>query len=325
MAAALAGCPGVPVGSRTGARDGALKPDSCGPINGTDAGRKLYAFLNATVELDRQVTAVEKRARQACLDMGAELGLPGDQLEGDTKTVCNRVAASLREHLQGGLRAEAQMNVTYKPAVCTVDVQAAAQASAECSGSASAEAQVTCEGTCSGTCYGQCSGTCSAKNASGECAGQCTGACQGRCEGSCQGSADVKAEAECEAAAEIRANANVECTPAQVEVAYDAAMVVDGEKLERAKKAIDRGLPSLLTAAAIAKGPMAKAVATWASTVRGLYDASKDIASQFGKQALCVSGQIAAAFEAMAHIQVSLSVSVEASVSVGGACGATAG
>lgn len=323
--ATLAACPAnIPGGgSMPGGGGGGLSRDACGDYaaKGGDAGRKIKAFLDAAVELDGRVTAVENSVKDACAVMAGELGIPA---EGDTKTLCDAVAKELRASLQAGLKAEAAMKVTYKPAVCKVDASVAAKAAAECEGKAEADVAVKCEGTCSGTCQGACSGTCKAKNADGSCNGECQGTCQGSCSGGCDGHADVNASAECQASAEVKANLDVQCEPAQVEVAYDAKVVVDKARLDKAVSAIKKGLPQLLAAQKRAEIAL-QAVGTFAKTAKDLGSAAKDIASAFGDAAFCVAGQLSAAAAAVVNIQVKVEVSVEASASVGGACGASAG
>jgi hypothetical protein len=329
LVCALAGCalpqpPGLgsPSGGG-GARE--VKPDACGPIHTNDTGRKLYAFFRATVELQRQAGELSQTTRKACVDMAGELALPADATSGDTATICRNVSDALRAHLQGGLKGEAQFRVKYQPAICTVNVDAAAEVSAACEGKARADVVAVCEGTCQGTCQGECAGTCQAKNAQGQCAGACEGTCRGGCSGSCVGSADVQAEASCEAAAEVHANVESRCTEPKLEVTYDDTLVVDGEKVERARRAVMKGLPTLLMASAKAQGPVSRAFLSWGKATRELYGSADRLGQDMGAQAVCVTGQLGAAFQAIAQIEVEVSVTVEASASVGGACGASAG
>lgn len=328
----MAGCPvpatgpGANNGGGGGGGGGGAKvdPNTCA-IKGSDAGRKLVAFLGATVELDTQLTQLESMVRTSCTRMGTELALPADQMSGDTKTICTNVANAVKADLTAGLKANASFTVKYKPSVCTVNVDAAAQIAAQCEASAQANVDVRCSGTCEGTCSGACSGRCAAKNADGSCAGQCDGTCQGSCHGTCQGSADVQGDAQCQAAANVHANVTATCTDPVLDVTYDAAVVVDKAKVDMVKKAAMAGLPSLLMVAAKVNGPVQAAFTTWAKTAQDLGASVGDLAGAFGDQAICVTGQIGAAVEAMAHIQVEISVSVEASAEVGGACGATSG
>lgn len=324
VALLLAGCPGANKVRGLAGGGAKVDPGSCA-IKGSDAGRKLTAFLEATVALDTQLTDLEGTVKTACLAMASELSLPADKLKGDTAAICKNVAEGIRANLKIGLKENAKFNVKYKPAVCTVNVDAAARASLECEGSASANASVKCTGACQGTCTGACSGRCAAQNAQGECAGECEGTCQGSCSGSCEGSAEVSGSAECRADAEVRANIEATCTEPELEITYDVALAIDTSKIEAVKRAAQKGLPTLLMVAAKVNGPVKSAFTTWAQTAKQLYDSASDLAGAFEDQALCVSGQIGAAFEAMAHIEVEINVTVEASAEVGGACGAEAG
>jgi hypothetical protein len=311
------GRPGGP-GGQTG---GSVDANACGRIDTTDAGRKVYAFLLATQELQREVAELEASARGSCKVMATELGIPA---EGDTVILCKAVSEELKRGLAASLKADARFEVAYTPAVCTVNVDAAAKIAAECQGSATATADVTCDGQCTGTCKGRCDGQCAATAASGECAGACEGTCEGSCSGGCEGTADVQADVECEAAAEVRANIEAECTTPELEMRFDAGLVVDQARLDRVRSAISKGLPGLLTVAAKLTGPVAGATVTWTQSVSSLYKATGKLFASLGPAATCVIGQIGAAFEAAASIEVQVSITVQASVEVGGSAGASA-
>lgn len=322
---ALAGCPGgapkVP-GGVPGGGGGEVNPNGCGNYAQVDAGRKLKAFLEATVELDRQVQESEAYLRESCAMMAGELGIPA---EGDTKTVCDAVAQGITENLQVGLKAEAELDVQYEPAVCEVNVDVAAKAAAECEAQASADVQVRCDGTCQGTCQGTCDGECAGAagtgGSGGECNGQCEGTCQGTCEGECVGSADVDASAECRAEASVEANASAECTPPEVDVKFDAAMVVDASKVESVAAALKVGLGRILAAERRAAGPLKAAFLTWAKSARELKDSAGELSKAFKDQALCISGQLAAAAAMIARIEASINVQIEVSASVSASAG----
>jgi len=320
--AALATCgpPPAPKGVGGGKRS-SVNPDACGRIDVTDAGRKLYAFLGATAALDLQVSALERDAKRACLAMAAELQLPDAQTAGDLKFVCGNVAREIRDGLNQSFEGEYKLQVDYQPAVCTVNADVAADVAAKCEAKASADISVTCEGTCSGTCNGACDGTCSAMGASGECAGECSGACRGSCHGSCQGSADVEAEATCQASAEIRANIDATCTDPVLTTKWEEPKVKDPARLARIDKAIKVGMGALLKIGAKLKGPVAHAAATWAKATYDLFKSGKQLLDAVGDQAICVTAEVAAAFEAVARIQASISVTVEVSVDVSGSAG----
>jgi hypothetical protein len=316
------GGPNVP-----GSKASSVDPNTCGNYAATDAGRKLKAFLEATVTLDRTLQDTGNYLRDTCAIMGKELGMAPDALSGDTKPVCDNVIAQLKSHLQVGLQANANLNIDYQPAVCTVNVDAAASAAAECSGSASADVAVSCEGTCEGTCNGTCDGTCEGSGTagtggsggSGECNGKCDGTCQGSCTGGCSGHADVQAEASCKAKAEVHANVEADCTEPEVTVTYDASIAADTAKLEAAVRAIEKGMPRMLFIGAKITGPIKAATVTWLNSANELQKSGRSLVGSLDDQAMCVFGQLSAAFGMIASIQVQIDVQVEVSASASGA------
>jgi hypothetical protein len=319
----LTGCPGgggLPSGP--GGGGGKVDPNTCGNYAASDAGRKLKAFFEATVQLNDAVVKTEATVKESCRIMGEELKMPGDQLEGPTKEVCDRVLAQLKGDLQAGLKGEANLKIDYKPAVCTVNASVAAKATAECEAKAEADVSVRCEGSCGGTCNGGCDGKChGSTGAGGACEGHCEGTCKGSCSGECSGAADVEASAQCEAKAEVSANVEATCTEPELNVSYDAKIVVDKAKAEAAVNAIKKGLPKMLSVQARIK-PLGLAVKSWAKAAAEVSDAGKDLAQSFKDQALCISGQIAASAAMIANIQASFSVSVEVSASASATAGA---
>jgi len=329
---ALSGCPkgklpgggGLPGGGNVpgGLPTGSSKvdPNTCGNYAVSDAGRKLKAFLEATVELDKAVTETEQVVKTSCKIMGQELKMAPGDLEGETKDVCARVITTLRDDLKVSLKKQAALVVTVTPAVCTVDVDAAAELAAQCEAKASADVSVTCSGRCSGTCKGTCNGTCKGSNAGGQCNGECDGTCGGSCTGGCDGSADVNASAQCKAKAEVHASVNVKCTEPKVTVTLQKPLVVDASKAELAVHAIEKGMPKILSVRARLK-PLGTAVKTWVQAATELSQAGRDLAGSFKDQAMCITGQIAAAANMIAHIQASVSVSVSVSVDASGSIG----
>lgn len=317
-AVAIAGCPKLPSVPGSGGVDA----NKCGDYASVgDAGRKLKLFLQATQALEAAVKGLEVEVRTGCDAMAKELGVSPS---GDTKSVCRAVLDQVKQDLSAGIKAEAKLDVVAKPAVCTVDVQAAASAAAQCEAKAEGEISVQCEGTCQGTCAGRCDGACAAKNASGECEGQCDGVCQGSCSGGCDGAADVEASAQCEAHAEVTASAEMTCTPPEFSVDVDASVVVDPPRADRALAALRAGMGNLLTVKAKTK-PLAGAVTTWAASARALASAATELTSEFKDEALCLAGQLRAAGQAVGQIEasfsVSVSVSVEASATASGSAG----
>jgi len=320
--------PHVPGG---GGADSGVDPDTCKNWAAVDGGMKLRAFLDATVELHKAVVDSEMYVKDSCVEMGAKLGLTG--LEGNTKDVCGKVMAELKNSIKIGIKPKAKLKVDYQPAVCTVNVDAAAEVAAKCEGKASADVGVKCEGKCGGTCSGQCSGTCNGtckgtckgKAGTGGSGGKCNGECQGTCEGSCsatcsgscsggcEGHADVQASAECKAKANVHANVEAKCTEPKVDVSYEAGIVVDKSKIEAAKAALEVGMGRLLMVQAKMSGPVKAAFATWVQATKDLAGASAKLARSLDDQALCISRQLQAAFGMLAEIQVSIDVQVEVS------------
>ncbi len=294
---------------------------NCGNIATTAAGIKVKAFLEAGVDVDKKTAALEASVHAACRDMAAALSIPA---EGNTKALCNRVAAELKTSLRVGVKSRTTVTTKYTPAVCKVDADFTADVAAKCEGRARADVKVTCSGTCSGTCEGKCAGACAAKNAQGQCNGECKGTCKGNCSGSCSGSADVDGSAECKASAQARGNLKAECTEPKVEVTVDSKTVVDTARIARAEAALKAGLPALLAANAKAK-LIAKSVTAWGRAAGKLSVSGSALVNQMGAQAMCVAGELAGAARMATQVNVRVSVSVQASASVSGAAGAHAG
>ncbi len=315
LATTLAACPGKVPGI-PGGGGSKVDPNSCGNYAVSDAGRKLKAFLTATANLETRVTETAKVVKQSCIMMGEELQMASTELNGETDVVCARVITRVQDNLKVGLKANASLKVEYKPAVCTVDIRASARAAAECEGKAEADIKATCEGRCNGTCSGGCEG----KAGTGGNSGQCDGVCKGQCDGSCDGSAKVDASASCRAQAEVDASLNVECTEPELTIEAEASAVVDTSKIELTMNALRKGLPKIFSVQARLK-PLQSAVATWATSAGELAASANDLAGSFKDQALCISGQIAAAASMVTNIKASVSVSVEVSASASGTVG----
>lgn len=305
---ALTACPGggVPGIPGSGGAANSVDPNTCGNYAATDAGKKLKAFLQATVALNTSVLESEAEMKLTCQTMAKELGVSA---EGDTATVCNAVVESIKENLSVGLKAGATLELVYEPAVCTINAEAAASAAASCEGSASAEVGVACEGVC----HGKCDGTCEGSSDSG---GECNGTCQGTCQGSCEGYADVDASVECQASAEVSASVEAECTEPNLEVNFAAEAVVDAPKVEKVKAALIAGMPKMLMLSAKVKSPLMGAFKTWATSAQSLVDSSAKLYTSLGDQASCVAKQLGGAVAMVAAIQASLDVQIEVSVSV---------
>jgi modification target Cys-rich repeat protein len=345
--AIASGCPGgggVPKGPGglpdRGGGKGSVDPDTCENYAAVEGGMKLRAFLEATVELNKAVLDSEAYLKETCNMMGEKLGMA--KQEGDTGKVCKAVIAELQNHIKVGVKTKSALKVDYKPAVCEVNIDAAADIAAKCEGKASADVGVRCEGKCGGTCSGSCSGTCNGTckgtckgkagtggnagkcdgQCEGTCEGSCSATCQGSCSGGCEGHADVEASAECKAKADVHANVDAKCTEPEVKVSYEAGVVVDKTKIEQAKAALEVGFGRIMMVQAKMTGPVKGAFTAWAQATKDLAGVSAKLARSLDKQAMCIGGQMSAAFGMLGNIQASVdvqvSVSAEASGSVGG-------
>ena len=302
---------------------GEVDPNTCGNYAAMDAGAKLKAFLEAVQNLDKQAKETVEVVRTSCKMMGKELGMSdADFTDGmETKDVCAKVWGAYNDNMKVAVKSKAAFKVKYTPAVCKLDVNIAAEAAAKCEGKASADVGATCSGVCNGKCDGTCkaSGTAGTGGSGGS--GDCHGQCSGTCHGDCEGHADVKASGQCKAHAQAEASAKMTCTEAKLEVTLDAKLVVDKSKAEMTLKAMQNGLPKLLSLQARLK-PLQAAVETTVQTAHELKDMGPKFVNSFKDQALCITGQVAAAVNAamsiQANVSVSVSVSAEASGSVGG-------
>ncbi|MGE0550438.1 MAG: hypothetical protein AB7O24_29320 [Kofleriaceae bacterium] len=311
----LPGGGGVPGG--LGGSSGMVDPNTCGNYAGSEAGRRLKAFLVATQDLATTTEETVKVVKQSCITLGKELQMPPSDLEGETQDICAKVYGVIDNNMKVAFKTKAGMKVKYKPAVCRVDIDAQAKAAAECEGKASADVGATC----SGVCKGKCDGTCAGKAGTGGSGGECNGECKGTCHGSCEGHADVKASAQCRSSASVKASVDMKCEPAQLDIQADAKLVVDKSKAEMTIKALKAGLPEILSVKARLE-PIKNAVEVWAMSAKELKDMGPKFVNSFKDQAMCISGQVAAAVGMIgkieANVSVSVSVSAKASGTVGG-------
>jgi hypothetical protein len=303
-----------------GGESGMVDPNSCGNYAGVEAGARLKSFLEAVADLQTRSNETVEVVKTSCKMMGTELGMSEADLGGDTKEVCDKVWAAYNDNMKVAFKSKAALKITYKPAVCKIDVQATANVAAKCEGKASADVGATCSGVCNGTCDGQCSGAAKAGTGGSAGAGQCNGECKGTCKGDCQGHADVNASAQCKAKAQASASAEMKCTEAEFSVALDAKLVVDKSKAEMTLKAMQAGFPKLLSLNARLE-PLQAAVKSTVAAAAELKDMGATFAQSFKDQAMCISGQIAAAASAATNIQANVSVSVEVSASASASAG----
>ena len=106
----------------------------------------------------------------------------------------------------------------------------------------------------------------------------------------------------------------MKCTEPSSTSTLDAKLVVDKSKAEMTLKALQNGLPKLLSVKARLE-PLQAAVETTVSTAKELKDMGPKFVNSFKDQAMCISGQVAAAVNAATSIQANVSVSVEVSAS----------
>jgi len=127
-----------------------VDPNDCGNYASTNIGKKIQLFLKATNALDKAVSDAENHVKLACIDMGKALEMSDGDLKGNTEKVCNGVAAKLEATLKASVKANASLDIEYKPAVCTIDASVQARAQSQCSGSASTgTGGSSSEGACS--------------------------------------------------------------------------------------------------------------------------------------------------------------------------------
>lgn len=311
--------PVVPGG--LGGASGEVDPNTCGNYAAMDGGLKLKAFLQATKDLERISVETVQVVKQSCEMIGRELGMTDADFRGETKDVCAHVYDTLRADMKVSFKAQAGLRIKYKPAVCRINIDAEAKAAAECEGRASADVGASC----TGACHGRCDGTCSGKAGTGGNAAQCNGECKGTCHGECEGHAKVHASAQCRASASVKAQADLKCTEPELTVETEARMVLDKSKAERVVRALKTGLPRALSIKAHLE-PLKDAVEIWAQSAQELKDMGPKFVNSFKDQAMCISGQLAAAASLIgkinANVSVSVDVSVQASATASGSAGA---
>lgn len=323
----LPGSDNVPGGGAVpgglGGSSGEVDPNTCGNYAASDAGAKLKAFLTAVADLQKQSQETVEVVKTSCKMMGKELGMSDADFSSgmETKDVCAKVWGAYNDNMKVAVKNKSAFKIKYTPAVCKVNIEATAEAAAKCEGKASADVGATCSGVCRGKCDGKCDASGKAGTGGNAAAGECNGQCSGTCRGDCEGHADVKASGQCKASAQAHASANMQCTEAKLEVTLDAKLVVDKTKAEQTLNAMKNGLPKLLSLHARLR-PLQAAVETTVSTAKELKSMGPKFVNSFKDQALCISGQVAAAVNAamsiQANVSVSVSVSAEASGSVGG-------
>ena len=95
--------PSLPGGAKL--PGGGANPMDCGGDLGTSAAAvKIKAFLEAGAEVDKASASLEASVHDACRDMAKALEVSTD---GNTKVLCNRVAAEIRNSLKVGVKGKA--------------------------------------------------------------------------------------------------------------------------------------------------------------------------------------------------------------------------
>lgn len=314
----LAACPPPKNG---GGGSSGINPSACGNINVGPASRRMNAFLVASLELDRASTELENSVVGACRKMAVELGI---NPMGDTRTVCNAVAAELDANLKVSVSQEKRLVTREVPGECHTEWSFGATAAAQCSAQANVDANLRCNGTCNGTCKGTCDGACAGGagggGAGGACNSQCNGTCNGQCDGGCNGYITGDVEAECRASVEIQSSVHTVCEPPKLVVEEQTVTIVDATKFAKAQAAIQAGLPTIRAAAKKAE-IVGRAAVDWGKTAGGLVVATGDLVAELGEKSACVAGQMAGVVAAVAQIQARFSVSVEVSASISGSAG----
>ena len=313
----LSACPPPATGPHAGKTN--IDPEACGVIDGSQLGRKVHAFLVASAELDRTSYSLEVALLDSCRRMAVELQISP---LGDAKTLCNRVSKEIEESFNVSVSTEERLVTRTEPPICTTKVDYAADLAAQCEATPLLEINAWCDGHCSGVCGGTCEGGCSVVGPNGQCAGDCDGVCKGGCNGACEGSARVDASAECRASAEIRADVRTECTEPKVAVVKENITVIDASRFDRATRAIDVGMASILSLGAKA-GVVSEGITHWFKTAGQLGRSSADFFSALGDQSVCAIGQLGAALGAASQIEARVSVSIEVSASLSASAGAS--
>jgi hypothetical protein len=150
-------------------------------------------------------------------------------------------------------------------------------------------------------------------NASASASGGCSGA-------AAAGNGGGGASGQCAAAAQVNASVNAQCTPPQLTVDAKAGIVLDKSKIDADMAALKNGIPELLSVS-YRIAPLQAAVQTWLASLKDLQAMGPKFVQSFGDQAMCISGQIAAAANASTRIQANVNVSVSVSASASGSVG----
>jgi hypothetical protein len=215
--------------------EGQVSANASGGLKVIYAGPKCSANISVAVEAQASCEA------KADCDVMVDPGEVSVKCEGKCEGSCEGTCS-------GGFKCDVSAGAACSgkcEGSCTLEAAATCEGTCKgtCSGECSAQdSQGNCAGKCDGMCEGtcelavaaECSGTCTGScevEAEAECEGEapsCSGSCEGECSGGCTGtatppsaSANCEASAECSGQAKAQASANVECTPPQLEIAFE--------------------------------------------------------------------------------------------------------
>lgn len=347
-AGATVGCQGGAFGGLSNAcpaMRGSADPLQMNFSANAKANAKIKTFVSAAKDLRDVSLQMEAHATEACMRMGADLGLSPQEMsprQGQDKEGARAQAAcgALSARMDAILRQGIQVRVSVAPPQCQANLQAKAQCEGTCSAQIdpgqivaqceparlSGYCQGTCTGRCDGNCNGQCNGQCTQVNAQGQCVGQCNGTCSGSCDATCHASCQGQwqapqcegmvqppsADAECNASCSAKANFRASCSPAQVNV-----QVYPQNPMALAlATTLQANLPQLIHA----EFTLGKRLLNDVQVVVRVGAQLPKVIGNAGLEALaCVSAAASASVQASARINVS----VKASASVSGKVGAS--
>jgi hypothetical protein len=309
------------------------------------ANAKIRTFLIAARDVHRVSVQMESQATEACRAMGRDLGLTDAHMaprSNEPGAASQAACGALSTQIDAILRQGVSVRVQATPPAC----QANASAKAQCDGACDVEldpgaivaqceparlsgyCRGQCRGQCDGTCQGQCQGTCTARDAQGNCVGRCQGTCTGSCDATCHASCQGQweaprcegmvrppsADADCNASCSAHAELSATCTPGHVEVegAQNLDMAV------RLAATLRAHLPLLLHA----EVALGKRIAGSVKTVVDVGAQLPRVVGDAGAEGLAC---IAAGSNASVQASMRINVTVQASASVTGRVGASAG
>lgn len=288
----------------------AIDPQACGAYAASGDGRKVQAFLEATIDLRKRVTETAEAVRSSCVLVGAKLGIPDDPAR-PTRELCEAVFA------KDALKARSALAFKYTPGVCTVDVAAAIALATACELDPSSKTDTVAvdkiTGSCSGRCTGPCEGTCVRKP---DAQGACNDECRGSCRGACHGHADVEASPSCKARASVLGAVEMQCTPPALSISHDGKLAAAATTRE----ALEAGLPELLAVRARLEA-IKYAVDAWVVAANEANGSLAILGPRFRDQAACVTNQIKNAFALVGSMEGDLSVALEVTTTAAGIVG----